>query len=132
MVRVGPQRQRFRSSLLEPQLDRAPLGPNLAEPERVGSRASDDDEVHTERQELGPKSKALAAEPFDAISPHRTAEFAGDDHAKARQPRRAGLSRHEQREMGRAHPATQPLRTSKLGVPPQPPALVKLERHYFL
>ena len=132
MVRGGGARQRFRSALLEAQLNRDPFRAHLRKIQILSALARDDDEVDSVRKERGPFAKALAAEPLDPVSSHRTTDFAGHDHAQSRRTWRGRLSGNEQCEMRCTDPATLALLAHELRVPAQPTVAPKFERHYFL
>lgn len=132
MIRRVALRQRFRGSLPQEARDREPFGVHLREREFVGAGPSDDDEIDTGRQEVGPGSKALAAEALDAIPLHGAPDLARDDQAQARQCAPRALRRHEEREMRRADAPPDALRTNELGVPAQPPVRAKPEPHATL
>jgi hypothetical protein len=132
MVRVGRPRQRFRRAPPQQRLDRTPLGPHVGKSQLVRPLASDDDEIHTRREELGPRAEALPAEPLHAISAHGAADPACHDKAKPRRAGRRGLGRDEQCEVGGPDAASYPLRACKFRMLAQPAVAPEVERHYFL
>ena len=133
MVRVGGARQRFRSTFLEPRLDREPLRLHLGEIQILCPFPDDNDEVDSVGQERGrPFAKALAAEPFDAVSAHGTTDLASHHQAEPRRTRRGRLRGYQQRKMTSSDAAALALFAHELRVPTQPAVAPKLERHYFL
>jgi hypothetical protein len=133
MVRGGGARQRFRSTFLEPRLDREPLCLHLGEIQILCPFPGDDDEVDSMGEERRrPFAKALAAEPLDAVSAHGTADLASHHQAEPRRTRRGRLRGHEQRKMTSCDAAALALLAHELRVSTQPAVAPKLERHYFL
>lgn len=114
MMRASRLRQRFRGAFLKQGCDRSPLGTHLIQLELVRPVASNDDEIHPGRKQLGPGPEALAAEPLHAVAPHCRAELAGDDDAQPRGARGRGLRRDEQREVRRADTPARPLGAHEL------------------
>jgi hypothetical protein len=94
--------------------------------------ASDDDEVHSVRQEARPLPKAFTAEPLDAVAANRTPDPARHDQPEPRDPLDVSLGGDEQREVRRPYATAIALRSDELPVPPKPAVAPEIERHYFL
>jgi hypothetical protein len=116
MIRMGGARQRFCRSFHKQGADRPPLGPNLGHPELGCSFAGDHHEIHAPREELRERSKALPAEPLDAVPEHRAAHAFRDHDAQSRGTGRRRLSCHEKGEVPRPHAPAGALRTHELAV----------------
>jgi hypothetical protein len=129
MMRRPPSRQGLFGAFSQEALHGKPFGAHFAQPEVVGARARNDDEVDTVGEQAAPGSEALTAEALDPISLHGAPDAAGCDDAEARRGGLAGLRRHEEGEMGRSHTATQALCPDELGMLSEPSVSAKPERH---
>jgi hypothetical protein len=125
MIRRSGARQRlFRTSSQEP-LHARPLGAHLGQGKPGGAGAGDDDEVDAWRKQARPGPEALAAEPFDTVSCDRPSDRSSRHDAEARRQRVSPLRCYEQREVGRADTATQPLGLDELCMFAQPSLFAK-------
>jgi hypothetical protein len=93
----------------------------------VGAGASDDDEIHPWRKEIGPGSEALSADTLDSIAPHGGAQFAADDeaHAGRSRPAPGGLSGDEERKVRSHDSSPGSLRVHELDVTAQAAVLTE-------
>jgi hypothetical protein len=97
--------------------------------ELVRAGASDDDEIHPGRKEIGPGSEALSADTLDSIASHGRAHLAADDeaHAGRGRPAPGGLSGDEERKVRSHDSPPGSLRPHELDVAAQAAVLPEAE-----
>jgi hypothetical protein len=113
--------QRFMGTPMQGRTSGKPLFVHQGGADLVGAGASNDDEVHAGRKEIGPRSETLSADALDAIAPDGRAHFAADDeaHSGRSRPAPGGLSGHEECKVRRNDSPPGALRVDELDVAAQ-------------
>lgn len=132
MMRPLTARQRFRGPFAKAPVNLGPFAPNRSKVEVLSMRAGDHDQIHSRRKQIGPQTKALAAQALDPIAPHGVPHSPSNDEANSGSiefgwsPR---LGSHEQCKMSRSDAAPEALRPDEFGVVAEPPVPPEGKRH---
>jgi hypothetical protein len=134
-----PLRQGLREGRLRARRDRArragPLGSDVRERELVRAGTRDDHEINPFGDETRHRPETFTAEPLDAVSLDRVADFARDDDSEARRAGAVAARGHEQHEVIARDARAFALHAQKIGALAEAPIFSEVgERRplYFL